>query len=71
VVITSVIVCSVAADRRRCRRPPPSFARAADPAGRQALGVAWQAHTRLAVLEDRVRNLEGQTAPPTRRGGVA
>jgi len=66
-VITTVIVASLATANRK----QPSPAGLGDLAGRQALAAAWQAHARLAVLEDRIRDLERQVAVARRRGGAA
>jgi hypothetical protein len=67
-VITTVIVVCLAAARRKKQPPPVGLG---DLTGRQALAAAWQAHARLAAVEDRVLDLERRLEARDRRGGAA
>ena len=67
VLITGIVVAALSAARRRQVSRP---AGGPDLAARQAWAATWQAHVRIAQLEDRVRALE-HGERPTRRDGAA
>ena len=67
-VITTILAASMAAARRRHMDAPLQLG---DATGHHALATAWQAHTRLTALEDRVTDLEQRTCLRDRRGGAA
>jgi hypothetical protein len=69
-VITAVLVVCLAAEPRRHWSPPVGRG-LVDGTGRQALVSAWQAHVRIAALEDRIRHLEQHTGADQHRGGAA
>jgi hypothetical protein len=67
-VITTILAASMAAARRRQKDVPLQLG---DTTAQRALAAAWQAHARLAALEDRVTDIEQRTGLRDRRGGAA